>query len=33
MKLLDLFCGGGAAALGYGASGFDVTGIDIVRKP
>ena len=31
MKALDLFCGGGGAALGLIAAGFDVTGID--RNP
>ena len=31
-KLLDLFCGGGGAALGYDAAGFDVTGVDIKRQ-
>jgi DNA (cytosine-5)-methyltransferase 1 len=30
MKLLDLFCGGGGAAMGYYQAGFtDITGIDI----
>jgi DNA (cytosine-5)-methyltransferase 1 len=29
MKLLDLYCGGGGAALGYAAAGFEITGVDI----
>jgi DNA (cytosine-5)-methyltransferase 1 len=29
MKLLDLFCGGGGAAMGYSQAGFIITGIDI----
>lgn len=29
MKLLDLFCGGGGASMGYHKAGFDVTGIDL----
>jgi DNA (cytosine-5)-methyltransferase 1 len=29
MKLLDLFCGGGGASMGYHRAGFDVTGIDL----
>ena len=28
MKALDLFCGGGGAALGLIAAGFDVVGVD-----
>lgn len=31
-KLLDLFCGGGGAAIGYHQAGFDVTGVDIHRQ-
>lgn len=31
-KALDLFCGGGGAALGMIAAGFDVTGVDIEPK-
>lgn len=33
LKLLDLFCGGGGAAMGYHLAGFDVTGVDINRQP
>ena len=29
MKLLDLFCGGGGASMGYSRAGFEVTGIDL----
>jgi DNA (cytosine-5)-methyltransferase 1 len=29
MKLLDLFCGAGGAAMGYHQAGFDVTGVDL----
>ena len=29
MRALDLFCGGGGAALGMIAAGFRVTGVDI----
>lgn len=29
MKLLDLFCGAGGAAVGYARAGFEVTGVDI----
>lgn len=28
-RLLDLFCGGGGAAVGYARAGFDVTGVDV----
>ena len=28
-RLLDLFCGGGGAGMGYHRAGFDVTGVDI----
>jgi DNA (cytosine-5)-methyltransferase 1 len=31
-RLLDLFCGGGGAAAGYHAAGFDVFGVDIVDR-
>jgi hypothetical protein len=33
MRLLDLFCGGGGAAMGYHRAGFDVTGVDLVDQP
>jgi hypothetical protein len=33
IKLLDLFCGGGGAAMGYYRAGFDVVGIDIKSQP
>lgn len=31
-KLLDLYCGGGGASLGYERAGFDVTGVDNVLQ-
>lgn len=31
--LLDLFCGGGGAAAGYAAAGFDVIGVDLDAQP
>lgn len=31
-RLLDLFCGGGGAALGYWLAGFDVVGVDLVSN-
>lgn len=32
-KLLDLFCCGGGAGVGYKRSGFDVVGVDIKNQP
>ena len=31
-RLLDLFCGGGGAAMGYHRAGFDVVGVDIMDR-
>lgn len=31
--LIDLYCGGGGAAMGYWQAGFDVVGVDIERQP
>ena len=31
-RLLDLFAGGGGAGMGYALAGFDVTGVDVVKR-
>jgi DNA (cytosine-5)-methyltransferase 1 len=31
-KLLDLFCGGGGASMGYHQAGYEVTGVDIKHR-
>lgn len=33
MRLLDLFCGAGGAAMGYHRAGFEVVGVDIEMQP
>lgn len=33
VRVLDLFCGGGGASMGYHQAGFDVVGVDINYQP
>ena len=33
LKLLDLFCGGGGASMGYHEAGYEVTGVDLRAQP
>ena len=33
MRLLDLYCGAGGAAVGYARAGFEVVGVDIAAQP
>ncbi|MDE2106432.1 MAG: DNA cytosine methyltransferase, partial [Patescibacteria group bacterium] len=33
MRLLDLFCGAGGAAMGYQRAGFEITGVDHEPQP
>lgn len=32
MRVLDLFCGGGGAGMGYAQAGYEVVGIDLVKR-